>query len=84
MPYNVARVIYKRNISPNFDIISLVSTAVAQMARVHWRRSTDVIDEEISTVPYLDVYGPMTAASCPGKTDLSGDPAFRYCGMSTA
>ena len=46
-----------------YDIVVssiLISSTVGQMTSVFWRRSIDVINEEITAVSHLDVDGPLT------------------------
>ena len=41
-------------------LFSLISTAVAKMAYVFWRRSIDVINKVFAAVSHLNVDGPYT------------------------
>ena len=60
---------------------SSVRATVSKMARMFWRCPHEVINIEIAAVSYLNVDRPR-AAIIVGKTDLPGDQAFSYSGVT--
>ena len=60
---------------------SSVRATVSKMARMFWRCPHEVINIEIPTVSHLNVDRPR-AAIIVGKTDLPGDQAFSYSGVT--
>lgn len=61
----------------------LVRTTVAQMTRVLWRSSIDVINDVITAVSYIDIDIPLTAVREVVEADLSRHLTLCNCGMST-
>ena len=74
--------VHKKNALCIVFIDSLVSTTVAQITGIHWRRTIDVKHKISIAIPYLDVDGPDAASSWPIKADLPGDYTLAHCRMN--